>query len=58
MIGYYDGEPNVDSEEVENWKWMGIEEIKRDVQLNPGIYTVWFKIIFEEFYHFLEEHKI
>jgi isopentenyl-diphosphate delta-isomerase len=28
------------------------------MQLHPEIYTVWFKIIFDEFYHYLEEHKI
>jgi isopentenyl-diphosphate delta-isomerase len=25
---------------------------------NPEIYTIWFKIIFDEFYHYLEDHKI
>jgi isopentenyl-diphosphate delta-isomerase len=25
---------------------------------NPALYTVWFKIIFDEFYHYLEDHKI
>lgn len=58
MIGYYEEEPKINPEEVENWKWMGIEEVQRDMQLNPEIYTVWFKIIFDEFYHFLEEHKM
>ncbi len=58
MIGYYNGEPLINSEEVEDWKWMKIEDIKEDMLLNPEIYTVWFKIIFDEFYHFLEEHTI
>jgi len=57
MIGYFDGEPVINPEEVESWKWMNIDEIKEDMQRNPAIYTVWFKIIFDEFYHFLEEHK-
>ena len=26
--------------------------------LNPEAYTVWFKIIFDEFYHYLEDHKL
>ncbi|MEY4084832.1 MAG: hypothetical protein RL074_619, partial [Bacteroidota bacterium] len=25
---------------------------------NPAVYTIWFKIIFDEFYHFLEEHTL
>lgn len=57
MIGYYNDEPNINREEVESWKWMDIDSIKEDMIQNPAIYTVWFKIIFDEFYHFLEEHK-
>ncbi len=57
MIGYYNDEPNINPEEVESWKWMDIDAIKEDMIQNPEIYTVWFKIIFDEFYHFLEEHK-
>ncbi len=58
MIGYYNESPTINPEEVEDWKWMGIEEVQRDLQLHPEEYTVWFKIIFDEFYHFLEDHKI
>ena len=58
MIGYYSGEPDINREEVENWKWMTIEAVRQDMLENPGIYTVWFKIIFDEFYHYLEEHTL
>ena len=58
MIGYYNGEPIINDDEVESWKWMKIEEIKDDIIQNPTIYTVWCKIIFDEFNHYLEEHKI
>jgi isopentenyl-diphosphate delta-isomerase len=58
MIGYYDEKPEINQEEVEAWKWMTIEEVKSDMLLQPEIYTVWFKIIFDEFYHFLEDHKV
>ena len=58
MVGYFDGEPVINPEEVEDWKWMDIDAIKEDMQLHPEKYTVWFKIIFDEFYHFLEEHKL
>jgi len=57
MIGYYNEAPLINPEEVENWKWMKIEDVKTDMELQPALYTVWFKIIFDEFYHFLEEHK-
>lgn len=58
MIGRYNDEPVVNPDEVESWKWMGIEEVKNDMNVHPELYTVWFKIIFDEFYHHLESHTI
>ena len=58
MIGYYNDEPNINREEAESWKWMSIDAVKEYMSINPDIYTVWFRIIFDEFYHFLEDHKI
>ncbi|MEL1240547.1 isopentenyl-diphosphate Delta-isomerase [Flavobacterium flavipallidum] len=58
MIGYYNDTPRINIDEVEAWKWMDIEAVKDDIALQPEIYTVWFRIIFEEFYHFLEAHKL
>lgn len=58
MIGYYNEKPKINREEAEDWKWMKIEDVKSDMLLNPDVYTVWFKIIFDEFYHFLEEHVL
>ncbi|MBC7440273.1 MAG: isopentenyl-diphosphate Delta-isomerase, partial [Flavobacterium sp.] len=54
MIGKYSQAPKINPEEVENWKWMSIDDIKSDMIQNPAIYTVWFKIIFNEFYHYIE----
>lgn len=50
MIGYYDGEPIVNSDEVENYKWMTLEAVKKDIEINPNEYTAWFKIIFDKSY--------
>ncbi|WP_264559498.1 isopentenyl-diphosphate Delta-isomerase [Flavobacterium sp. N2270] len=58
MIGYSNDEPKINPEEVESWKWMKIEDVKKDMELHPEIYTVWFKIIFDKFYHYLEDHKL
>ena len=58
MIGYFDNEPEINTEEVESWKWMKVEDIKEDIITNPEIYTIWFKIIFDKFYHYIEDHKI
>ena len=58
MIGYSDESPIINPDEVENWKWMKIEDVKNEMFSNPNLYTIWFKIIFDEFYHFIEEHKV
>ncbi len=58
MIGYYNGEPTINPDEVEAWKWLDIDEVRKDIEQNPENYTAWFKIIFDKFYHFLEEHKV
>jgi len=58
MIGYYNNEPNINPEEAESWKWMSIDAVKEDMKNHPEHYTVWFKIIFDEFYHYLEDHKL
>ena len=57
MIGYFDENPTINHDEVEAWKWMKIEDVKADMILNPDIYTIWFTIIFDKFYHYLEDHK-
>jgi isopentenyl-diphosphate delta-isomerase len=45
FFGHYDGEPNINKEEVHAWEWMTVNELLRDVRVNPDNYTVWFKII-------------
>lgn len=58
LFGRYDGEPKINPDEVADWKWMKLEEVKRDLAQHPESYTVWFRIIFEEFYHYLESHTL
>lgn len=53
MVGHYEGEPNFNPDEVENWKWMSPIDIKEDMAKNPEAYTVWFKIIFEKFFDYI-----
>jgi hypothetical protein len=52
MIGYYNEDPIINPDEVEDWKWMGI--CKENMVLFPEQYTVWFKIILMSFTIFLE----
>ncbi len=55
MLGYYEGEPNINKDEVSEWKWMDIEDISIDLEQNTEAYTVWFNIIFKRFYTTFKE---
>ncbi|GCD78552.1 isopentenyl-diphosphate Delta-isomerase [Thermaurantimonas aggregans] len=50
FVGYYNGSPQINTQEVAEYKWMPLDEVKRDLQENPDNYTEWFKIIFDRFY--------
>lgn len=44
LIGEFSGTPNPSKEEVEDWKWLDLTTLRRDVQENPGKHTYWFRI--------------
>jgi len=50
MVGYFDGNPKINLNEVADWKWMTLDEVKNDIAYHPDNYTIWFKIIFDKFY--------
>lgn len=55
LVGSFEGTPNLNPDEVAAWKWMSLEDIEKDMQENPGIYTEWFKIIFEKYYSHIKQ---
>ena len=54
LIGNYSDVPNINKDEVADWKWMRLDDIKKDIEKNSDIYTEWFKIIFSKFYNHLK----
>jgi len=50
LLGNYNGIPQINKEEVADWKWMPLEDVKVDIALYPERYTAWFKVIFKKFY--------
>ncbi|MFA9290001.1 MAG: isopentenyl-diphosphate Delta-isomerase [Solirubrobacteraceae bacterium] len=43
--GLFNGSFQFNKEEVNDFKWISLEELKKEVDINPENYTVWFKII-------------
>lgn len=59
FAGKYDGNVEINKEEVEEYKWVSLDELKIDIKNNPDLYTYWFKVLFDEMgmklFKFLEE---
>jgi isopentenyl-diphosphate Delta-isomerase len=49
LVGHYDGQPQINPEEVASWRWISMDALKKDIDQNPDLYTVWFKIIFDKY---------
>ena len=53
LVGEFEGKPDINPDEVAEWKWMTLDEVKTDIAEHPELYTAWFKIIFEKFYEYI-----
>lgn len=47
FLGYYDGPVNPDPNEVSDYRWVEIGELKKELKENPDKYTPWFKLIMD-----------
>lgn len=47
FYGYFGENPNPNPEEVVEWKYSSVSDIREDIKNYPERYTPWFKIIFE-----------
>lgn len=48
FVGVFKGEPEPNPEEIGDYKWIKIENLKMDIGENPDRYTPWFKIFVEK----------
>ncbi|HEV3471368.1 MAG TPA: isopentenyl-diphosphate Delta-isomerase [Pyrinomonadaceae bacterium] len=47
FVGVYDGEPSPDAAEVEDWKWLSVEELRRGLEAEPERYSPWLRLAVE-----------
>ncbi|ADY52279.1 isopentenyl-diphosphate delta-isomerase, type 1 [Pseudopedobacter saltans DSM 12145] len=48
FFGTFSDKPLINTEEVEDWKYLSLEDIRIDLSRNPEKYTPWFKLIIEK----------
>ena len=58
LVGIYNGLPNINLDEVDEWKWVSIDELVNDMQDNSEKYTAWFKIIINKYSQSLKKWKL
>jgi farnesyl-diphosphate farnesyltransferase len=50
LVGYFDGLPNPNHDEVSEWRWIDVETLREELEQHPESYTYWFRLSFNEFY--------
>lgn len=45
FVGTYNGTPDINNKEVEDWKFVDLQWLRDDMRKNPSAYTAWFKLI-------------
>ena len=48
FIGFSDDEPKLNPLEVIEWRYMSVDQLRREMKIYPTEYTVWLNICFEE----------
>jgi len=48
LLGFFDGEPELNPAEAQAWTWIKIEDLKKDLETSAANYTPWFKLIVEK----------
>jgi isopentenyl-diphosphate Delta-isomerase len=57
FFGFTDAIPQINPSEVNDWKYMPVDAIRKDMKDHPELYTVWFRIVFDEVEKLLEHSR-
>jgi isopentenyl-diphosphate delta-isomerase len=48
IFGRYNGTPKPDPKEVQDWKWIGLEELRSEIGKKPEEFTAWLRLMIDE----------
>lgn len=48
FFGFYNEAPEINTDEVSDWKWIGMDKLNNKLQLHPEQFTAWFRIIMQK----------
>ena len=52
LLAHYNGSPEINIDEVSDWKYFSMAEIKNMLHIHPEQFTVWFKLILPKIEHY------
>jgi isopentenyl-diphosphate delta-isomerase len=58
FAGICDDEPELNTAEAEDWKWISFDDLHTDILNNPEQYTYWFRKIYQDAHNHFIENKI
>lgn len=47
FVGHFDGQPRLNLNEADDWRWMSVSDLKVDLKKYPDKYTYWLKSCFD-----------
>ncbi len=57
FVGTFEGTPYINQDEVEDWKFVKLEDLKLDILKYPERYTQWFLICFPKIEQYVNQRK-
>lgn len=48
LLGRYNSCPIPNLQEVDDWRWMTVDDLRNDLDMRPKSYTVWLKLAFTQ----------
>lgn len=58
LTGIFDEKPKPNPGEAEDWKWVSVKNLKRDIKLHPKKYASWFKLIVKRLFNGKEKQDL
>jgi len=48
LYAQFDGKPNPNPQEADDWKWVQFAKLRQDMKISPERYTPWFRLIISQ----------
>ncbi len=53
FIGTCDAHPQINPDEVDSYKWVDLDWLKKDIEKNPDLYTYWMKKVWDKVFSYI-----